>query len=232
MILWTAFLLGLLGSLHCLGMCGPIVLALPTFRNSFPKVLVSRVLYNSGRVITYGFLGLLIGLVGEGISFSGIQQKISIIAGIIIILFALLSNKAIIARMNFQLYGFNRFIKDKLGSYLRKRSTLSSFLVGVTNGFLPCGLVYLAVGGALAAGGWKESMIYMLIFGLGTTFAMLTLGLAGNYLGLKVRASFNRVIPYVAVFLGILLILRGLNLGIPYLSPEINSGGEDIEVCH
>ncbi len=231
MILWTAFLLGLLGSLHCLGMCGPIVFALPTFSRSFPKVLTSRILYNSGRILTYGFLGVLIGLIGEGISFAGIQQKLSIVAGALIIFVALFSNQAFVSKLHFQLNGFNRLIKEKLGDFIRRKTVFSSFLVGLANGFLPCGLVYLAMGGALAAGSWSQSMLYMIIFGSGTLFAMLALGLAGNYLGLRVKASFNRIIPYVAVFLGILLIVRGLNLGIPYLSPEIHSG-VDVEVCH
>jgi len=230
-MLWTAFLLGLIGSLHCLGMCGPIVLALPTFRQSFFRLLISRLLYNSGRIITYSLLGLLVGLVGEGISFSGFQQRLSIIAGILIIIFALLSNKTVISKIHLELYGFNRWIKENLGRFLKKRSVLSSFLVGITNGFLPCGLVYLAVGGALAAGSLLGSFVYMIIFGLGTTFAMLSLGIAGNYLGLRMRTSFNAIIPYVALFLGILLIVRGLNLGIPYLSPAISTGG-DVEVCH
>ena len=230
-MLWTAFLLGVLGSLHCLGMCGPIVLALPTFKKSFFSLLFSRLFYNSGRIITYGLLGLIIGIIGEGISFSGFQQKLSIIAWIAIIIFALFTNKIFLSKLNFQLSGFNRWIKDKLGVFLKKRSVFSSFLVGLANGFLPCGLVYLAMGGALAAGSWKESSLYMMIFGLGTSIAMLAFGLAGNYLGIKVRTSFNRIIPYVAVFLGLLLILRGMNLGIPFVSPEISSVGE-MEICH
>ncbi len=231
MMLWTAFLLGILGSLHCLGMCGPIVLALPTFRKSFLPLLFSRLLYNSGRIISYGILGLVIGIIGEGISFSGLQQKLSIFAGVLIIVLALFTNKALLSKINIRLTGFNRWIKEKLGVYLKKRSIFSSFLVGLANGYLPCGLVYLAMGGALATGSWKYSSLYMIIFGLGTALAMLTLGLAGNFLGLKVRASFNKIIPYVAVFLGILLILRGMNLGIPYVSPEFSPVG-DVEICH
>ncbi len=230
-MIWTAFLLGVVGSLHCLGMCGPIVLALPTYKKSFFSLLASRLFYNSGRVITYGLLGLIIGLVGEGVSFSGFQQKLSIIAGIAIIILSLFTNQTFLSKVNIQLTGFNRWIKEKLGYYLKKRSVFSSFLVGLANGVLPCGLVYLAMGGALAAGSWRESSLYMIIFGLGTTVAMLSFGLAGNFLGLKIRASFNRIIPYVAVFLGILLILRGMNLGIPYVSPEISPVG-DAEMCY
>ena len=230
-MIWTAFLLGILGSLHCLGMCGPIVLALPTFKKSFFSLLFSRLFYNSGRIITYGLLGLLIGLVGEGISFSGFQQKLSVFAGIVIIVLALFTNQTLLSKVNVKLTGFNFWIKSKLGAYLKKRSVFSSLLVGLANGFLPCGLVYLAMGGALAAGSWEESSLYMMVFGLGTSLAMFTLGLAGNFLGLKFKASFNRLIPYIAVFLGVLLILRGMNLGIPYISPEISTGG-NVEICH
>lgn len=230
-MLWTAFLLGVLGSLHCLGMCGPIVLTLPVYNHQTFKLISSRLLYNSGRILAYGLLGIMIGLVGEGIALTGFQQKVSILAGGLIIIFSVFSMQHITRKFNLGALRISSLIKKTLGKFLRNRGIFASLVVGFTNGFLPCGLVYLAVGGALATGSWETGLLYMVIFGAGTSIAMFTFGIAGNFLGLKVRTSFNKLIPYVAVFMGILLILRGLNLGIPYVSPMIDETG-GAAVCH
>lgn len=230
-MLWTAFILGMFGSLHCVGMCGPIVLALPVYKGAPLKLIISRVLYNSGRILTYGIFGAIIGILGESLSFAGIQQKLSIIAGTLIIIFAIFSNKKFSSIFDKGLFGINQIVKQKIGNFIRKRSVLSSFVVGFSNGFLPCGLVYLAIGGAFATGTFSGSVFYMILFGLGTSFAMFAFGIASNYFGLRFRMSFNKLIPYVAVFLGLLLIIRGLNLGIPYLSPLIDQS-DNAAVCH
>lgn len=227
----TAFLIGLLGSLHCVGMCGPIVLALPVYKKGHGKILISRALYNAGRIVTYGLIGILIGLVGHGISLAGFQQKLSLLGGVFIILYAVISLSSNSKKMEFGFESLRALIKKNLGKFIQKRTLFSSFLVGFTNGFLPCGLVYLAVGGALASGNLYNSILYMVFFGLGTSFSLFALGYFSNFFGLRLRISFNKWIPYIAFFIGILLIIRGLNLGIPYLSPEISPESE-IEMCH
>lgn len=230
-MLWTAFLLGLLGSLHCVGMCGPIVLALPVYKKSFGKVVASRLLYNSGRIISYGLLGALMGLLGLGVALAGYQQKLSVISGVLIILFALGSVFVNQSKWDTGANAVHRFVKNRLGRFLKSRGRLSSFLIGFTNGFLPCGLVYLALGGALAVGTLQGSIFYMMLFGVGTSFSLFALGLFGNFFGVRFRLSFNKWAPYLAFFVGILLVVRGLNLDIPYLSPGISPENE-IEVCH
>lgn len=230
-MLWTAFLLGLLGSLHCVGMCGPIVLALPMYKKSWGKVVVSRMLYNSGRIITYALLGAIIGVLGLSVSIAGYQQKLSLIAGILMIVFAFGSLHFLRIKIDFGANRLHRFVKNSLGRFLKKRTFFASFLVGFTNGFLPCGLVYFAIGGALAMGSIQGSVFYMIIFGLGTAFSLFSLGFLSNFFGLRFRLSFNKWAPYLALFVGVLLIIRSLNLDIPYLSPNINPTN-GIEVCH
>ncbi|MCK5702284.1 MAG: sulfite exporter TauE/SafE family protein, partial [Cyclobacteriaceae bacterium] len=150
-MLWSAFLIGLFGSFHCIGMCGPIALALPIQNNNRLNLIVGRLLYNIGRAITYAAIGLVFGLVGQSLSLAGLQQSVSIIAGVLILLMVLLPSK-ISQKIYFlkPAYGFSNFKKRKFGALLKKKSVASTFLIGLLNGFLPCGLVYIAVAGAIA----------------------------------------------------------------------------------
>jgi sulfite exporter TauE/SafE len=233
-LLWTAFIVGLLGSLHCIGMCGPITLALPVFRNAPVSLIFSRLFYNLGRTVTYAFMGGLIGLVGQGISLAGAQQWLSILAGILLILIVFIPSQ-ISSRLSIlkPAHHFTTFLKNKFGRLLKRSTVSSTFLIGLINGFLPCGLVYVALAGALAAGGLLEGVLYMAAFGIGTIPLMFVFSLAGQFISVGVRRRFTRLIPTFIIVLGILFILRGLNLGIPYISPKLE-GKEQVEAasCH
>jgi uncharacterized protein len=233
-ILWTAFLVGIFGSLHCIGMCGPITLALPVFRNAPFFLVTSRMLYNIGRTLTYAFMGGVIGLIGQGMSLVGAQQWLSIFAGILLILIVFIPSR-IASKISIlkPAHHFTSFIRKKFGGLLQKKTLSSTFLIGLINGFLPCGLVYVALAGALAGGGVVEGMLYMFFFGLGTLPLMFVFSLAGQFIGVGVRRKFTRLIPTFIVVLGILFILRGLNLGIPYISPQLeNKNATETPICH
>jgi sulfite exporter TauE/SafE len=233
-ILWTSFVVGLLGSLHCIGMCGPITMALPVFRNAPATLLTSRILYNVGRTLTYALMGALIGLLGQGFSLVGAQQWLSIGAGILLILIVFIPSR-ISARFSIlkPAHHFTAFIKERFGKLLKRQTLHSTFLIGIINGFLPCGLVYVALAGALATGSVIGGIGYMTFFGLGTLPMMFIFSLAGQFISLEVRRKFTRLIPTFIVALGILFILRGMNLGIPYISPKL-AGKEQPEStsCH
>ena len=235
MIFWTAFLVGIFGSLHCIGMCGPIALALPFQGQSRTSYFTGRILYNSGRIITYSLIGAIIGLAGQGLSLAGAQRFLSIGSGILLILIVLLP-AAITDKISIlkPAYRFTGFLKSKFGVLFSKASFVSTFLIGILNGFLPCGLVYVALAGALAGGSYMNGMIYMGVFGLGTFPVMFAVSYFGKFIGAGLRQNFNRVIPVFIVTLGILFILRGMNLGIPYISPQIQTGNEadGIILCH
>ena len=224
MIFWTAFIVGLFGSLHCIGMCGPITLALPGFQNNLSKVLISRVLYNLGRTITYALMGAVIGLAGEGISLVGAQQWVSIGSGVLLIVIVLIPMSV---SSRFQLlkpaYHFTDWLKKKFGRLLRSNSVNSVFIIGILNGFLPCGLVYVALAGALTTGSLVDGTLYMAFFGLGTTPLLFVFSVFGQFIGVNVRRKFTKLIPAFIVVLGIIFILRGMNLGIPYISPKLGS---------
>ena len=234
-MLWSAFLIGLFGSFHCIGMCGPIALALPVQQNNRMALVTGRVLYNVGRAITYATLGLIFGLVGQSLSLAGFQQSVSIIAGILILLMVFLPSKY--AQKLYLLkpaYGFTNFLKRKFGALLKRKSVTSVFLIGLLNGFLPCGLVYIAIAGAIASGGYVEGATYMFIFGIGTLPIMLAVSLAGNFISINVRKRVNKLIPAFMIVLACLFILRGMNLGIPYISPQLQQSEvtDDAPVCH
>lgn len=234
-MLWSAFLIGLFGSFHCIGMCGPIALAIPVQDNSRLNLIVGRLLYNIGRAFTYSVIGMVFGLIGQSLSIAGPQQFISIIAGVLILLMVLLpsrlSQKIYLLKPAYQ---FTNAIKIKFGKLLRRKSNYTTFLIGLLNGFLPCGLVYIAVAGAIASGGYIDGAVYMFLFGIGTIPIMLAVSLAGNFISISLRKNINKLIPVFMVVLGCLFILRGMNLGIPYVSPQIQQSEivDETLICH
>lgn len=220
-ILLSALVLGLMGSFHCAGMCGPIAIALPLHGNTVLQKIFGGTLYNVGRTITYGIMGAIFGLLGQGIQMIGVQQKISVIMGVVMIfsvLFpALFKNQY---RMDKSMFSFVGKLKKRIGEMFSIRSFQSLFFIGMLNGLLPCGLVYMAIAGAIGTGNAAEGTLYMILFGLGTIPMLLTISLAGNIMSQAIRRKINKLIPFMVVVVGLLFILRGLSLGIPYLSPE------------
>ena len=219
-ILISALILGFMGSFHCAGMCGPIAIALPLQGNSVSGKIFGGSLYNLGRTITYGIMGAIFGLLGQGVAMIGFQQKISVIMGslmIISILFpALFRNQYSLEKSWFSFVGR---LKSAIGRMFSIRSYSSLFFIGMLNGLLPCGLVYMAIAGAIGTGSVGLGTLYMILFGLGTIPMLLGISLAGNLLSMTVRRRINKLIPVMVVLVGIFFILRGLSLGIPYLSP-------------
>ncbi|MCY1720381.1 sulfite exporter TauE/SafE family protein [Prolixibacteraceae bacterium Z1-6] len=219
-ILISAFILGLMGSFHCAGMCGPIAIALPLHGNTVPQKIFGGALYNIGRTLTYGIMGAVFGLLGQGLQLIGFQQKVSVLMGalmIISVLFPKLFKNQY--RMDKSWFSFVGKLKKTIGTMFSIRSFQSLFFIGMLNGLLPCGLVYMAIAGAIGTGGVAEGSLYMILFGLGTIPMLLAISLAGNVLSLTIRNKINKLIPVLVVVVGILFILRGLSLGIPYLSP-------------
>lgn len=219
-VLLSALLLGLMGSFHCLGMCGPIVLALPLHGNNVRQKIWGGLLYNIGRTVTYGAMGAVFGLLGQGLQLIGFQQVVSVIMGAVMIISvmfpALFKNQYDLQKSSFRL---TARLKKSIAQLFSVRSFQSLFFIGLLNGLLPCGLVYIAIAGSIATGSVVAGIWYMVLFGLGTIPMLLALGVAGNLVGTRVRQRINRLIPILVVLVGIFFILRGLNLNIKYLSP-------------
>ncbi len=218
--IWGGFIIGFVGSFHCVGMCGPIVLALPIGKASNTQLVISRILYNLGRVVTYAFFGAVFGLFGKGIAFAGIQRYTSIIFGISILLYYLMPNRFKGSLSSNKLYKIiNSFITTAFNKLTKTGSAYSLFLFGIINGFLPCGFVYVALAGAITTGDFISGTLFMALFGIGTIPIMLATSLIGKFVAGGIRSKMNKLIPVFAIILAIIFILRGLNLGIPFLSP-------------
>lgn len=219
-MLGLAFLTGLFGSLHCVGMCGAIALTLPS--GSF----LGNFLYNIGRVISYSFIGFLLGSFGKGLAIIGFQQGLAIVAGSIVILIVIFPQ---LARFAWLSEGFTR-LKQLFKPFYRRKNHFSLLMIGVLNGFLPCGLVHLAVMASIVLADAWQGMIYMFFFGLGTIPMMQSLSIYKNLLSQQWRLKLFKFLPAFAIIVGVLMILRGLNLGIPYLSPHFEK--ESVVECH
>lgn len=219
-MLLSALIFGLLGSFHCIGMCGPIAFILPVDRSNNIKKISQISLYHFGRIITYSLIGLLFGLMGKSFYLFGLQQQLSIFIGVLMIIVVLIPYRSF-NKYNFSkpLFKIISRLKSALGKELKKKSPDTFLTIGFLNGFLPCGLVYMALFGAIASGDAWEGSLYMAIFGLGTIPMMTTAIYFGNFLTGKVRRYITKAIPIIVVLMGILFILRGLGLGIPFLSP-------------
>jgi uncharacterized protein len=231
-VLIAGFTIGAAGSLHCMGMCGPLSLVLPVHHFSATGKFFALLLYQLGRIITYSLIGLLFGLAGRRIYISGYQQWFSIVMGALILMLALLY---FIQKRSVHLRFLNRFYQSVQGIIIRiLRSSTSLFsllLLGMANGLLPCGMVYIALASSLTFTSVSESVGFMAMFGAGTLPAMMLVGYAGQMIKPELRIGFKKWAPVFITLVGALLILRGLNLGIPYLSPDLSGAAGSTVIC-
>lgn len=221
---WAALLLGLAGSLHCLGMCGPLALALPAGHETPPlQRALARLAYNLGRAFTYALMGCFAGLLGHVFQLGGFQRWVSILLGMLLIATLLFSAHTM---PEWVLQTVYRPIQKRLGKRLRRQGASGLFHIGLLNGLLPCGLVYAALAGASLQEGPLRGAAYMFIFGLGTLPMMFALSMGGLSLRTpKFKPLYQYLVPALTLTAGVLLILRGLSLGIPYISPDLSTPG-------
>ena len=231
-LFFVAFTIGIVGSFHCVGMCGPLALALPLSNNSFGAKFLGAFMYNIGRIVTYTVFGLIFGLIGQTAALFNFQQWLSIGTGVLILFFIIMPKKYKIqsAASGYSNAFFTR-IRMKLGRLFTQKNKSSLFVIGLLNGLLPCGLVYMATAGAIAAGDVGSSMLFMAAFGLGTLPIMWGVAFFGNYIGVSFRQKIRRVYPYMMTLMACLLILRGMGLGIPYVSPKMNVAKTEVHGC-
>lgn len=227
------FFMGLLGSVHCIGMCGPLVMALPILHLNTVQKLTATFLYHIGKITMYGILGIFIGIFGKQIPFYNVQQHLSMVIGILM--------------LTYVLWVFYVHPKRKLGllkidwiqkpiyaalSKLLKQNRVGAFLfIGFLNGLLPCGMIYLALGSAWANQSVLQSGFFMVLFGIGTLPALLLVAFGGQLMSIAFRKRLQKALPYMLFSMGVLLILRGMNLGIPFISPIMDNGASTV-VCH
>lgn len=220
-----AFYTGLFGSLHCVAMCGPLMLALPFSGQAIWFSVLQRLVYQLGRILMYGALGLLMGLIGSGFGLLGLQQALSLATGILLVLAGL---NHFIKRKNTALLFKNSILPrltSLLGKYLNK--PYGSFVAGALNGILPCGVTYIALAQAVNLTNTLDSGKSMIFFGLGTLPLLFITTLAPLFFR-KFKAP-AVLVPLLFLIAGSFLVARGLNVNIPYISHAINI--ENNAVC-
>jgi sulfite exporter TauE/SafE len=222
---WTAFVLGLLGSLHCAGMCGPLAMALPGAGGGAIAFTSGRAAYNLGRVLTYCLLGVFFGVLGKTFLMTGVQRWVSITLGVMLLAGLAGSRQLALTR---PVTALVTWMKSRMSTMLRRRSFLALTLLGLLNGLLPCGLVYVAGAAATTTGDILSGAGYMAAFGAGTVPMMLAISLSGRLVPITLRLKLARAIPVSVLVIAVLLIFRGLSLGIPFLSPDLSQGS----CCH
>jgi hypothetical protein len=223
-MLYTAVLFGLISSFHCIGMCGPIAMMLPVDHNNPTKKVLQIMLYHLGRLTAYGMLGLFFGMLGKGLFLAGLQQQLSIAVGILMIVLVVVPEK-ILANYNFSkpVYKLISKVKAHLGAQFKRKSPDALFTIGLLNGFLPCGMVYAALFGAIAMQSELLGVAYMVLFGLGTIPMMSAVVLISNFITVPIRNRIQQLIPVFVIVIGALFIMRGMGLDIPYISPNTTS---------
>lgn len=216
----SMFLLGLGGSLHCLGMCGPLVMAVP-----FPKKhrnSGSKLLYFFGKAMAYGILGILIGLLGLKAIWGDSQRFLSVLAGILILLMVIFP----IIKPRIGKFYFHKSFQSIFQKIKQQPRWYHFFQLGFLNGLLPCGMVYMAMAAALTSGSPIEGFFAMLFFGFGTTPILWLIAVLRTNVKIDLKKKLKPLTITLSVLVGVLLILRGLNLGIPHISPKMDTSQE------
>jgi sulfite exporter TauE/SafE len=232
MFLLAALSLGFLGSFHCIGMCGPIAMAIPVKRNSMFSILGGTLVYNVGRVITYACIGLIFGILGKGFVIAGLQSLLSILLGTGILLLLFIPNLSTASSHIGLVVNLIGKLKYRMRDLFGIHTMCSLFVIGLLNGLLPCGLVYLGTAGALATGGIMKGALFMIGFGIGTLPTMLSMTFIRDFVSLRFRNGIRKIIPLFITAMAVLLILRGMNLGIPYISPSAVVNTSTGMKCH
>ncbi|MFY0598520.1 MAG: sulfite exporter TauE/SafE family protein [Cyclobacteriaceae bacterium] len=209
-----AFLIGLFGSVHCVGMCGPLMISLTTKSGS--KALGSFLLYHIGRIAVYAAIGVCFGLISSSIRFFEIQKYFSLALGVLLIV--VFGFPKIRNRLEGWYYN-SLFYQTLKGRFTKLYSSKVKWVAsGLLNGFLPCGLIYLAAAGALLSHNVWSASSYMIVFGLGTIPALALLGVSRTLMPTFFKRVSNLTTP-IALISGLLLIGRSVLVE----SPDLNA---------
>jgi sulfite exporter TauE/SafE len=221
-MMWSAFVLGLFGSLHCAAMCGPFMLGLAAREYS----LFSLIVHHIGRWIGYIILAWFFFFLVSPLQVFELQQYVSLASGILLILYAL---KGYIKPVN--------AVIEKITSTISKRmlktnpGRTGSIFLGFLNGLLPCGLSFGAAILSVNTGGMLDASLYMVLFGLGTLPILLAISYLPQFGKTDLMRKLNKHTPKLLLLVGLLLIVRSAGLGIPYFSPDYDAEKEKMECC-
>jgi uncharacterized protein len=234
--LGVIFTLGLVSSLHCVQMCGPIVLSYSVAVESLnkrndspilPALLGNHVAYNSGRILTYSALGAIAGTAGHSMvilgRLAGFGHALAIVAGVAMILVGIALLGVIPTRFGSFLRVPTAFLK-RIGVLVSGAGSANRFLLGLAMGFLPCGLIYAALLKAMATGSALAGAMTMLAFGSGTGCALLAIGLFSSAVRMRVNRWGSQLAAISVMATGVLLVWRGTLPGMAMMHGHTHVG--------
>ncbi|MGV3559005.1 sulfite exporter TauE/SafE family protein [Larkinella arboricola] len=220
----AALTTGLVGSLHCVGMCGPLAMALPIGRLPRSQRGLAMGLYHVSRVTAYAGLGTLAGTLGQGLLLAGFQRSVSVAAGLFLLLWTVFRQGKFSGLTTSRTA---QWITRPMSRFLQS-PTLGAFAgLGFLNGLLPCGFVYVALTGAVTTGSAVGGAAYMGLFGLGTVPALMLVRFVPDLFPVTLRRRFTAFMPVLTVALGVLLLVRGV-----YPSTVADRAGHEVPLCH
>ncbi len=209
---WLAFMTGLLGGFgHCIGMCGPVV-ASYALRGPGAAYFMPHLLYNAGRITTYGIIGALMGMGGAavaalpGLPFLKFFAVMAVGAAMVLMGLPVALARTPVAGIDEGGAIFFRAAKV----VLETGSTFKYYPLGLLLGFLPCGLSYSIFFGAAALGGLVQGGAFALSFALGTIPALFMFGVAASFLGANLRGLLYRAGGVIVIFMGFRFVYKGL----------------------
>lgn len=203
---YIAIILGLAGSLHCIGMCSPLMVAATSIKG---KAFYNRIFYNTGRILTYGLVGALVATTGLASGISQVQFMLTLVAGLLMIMMGIAGTTGV--HLPFITSIMNRFtgkIKTLFGTYLHRKTSASLFITGMLNGLLPCGLTYFALTYCLTLQGPLDGFFFMLLFGIATLPALLGVTAVFAFVIRKTGWELARLSRYTLLFAGALVLAR------------------------
>lgn len=214
--MWTAFVLGFFGGAHCLLMCGPLVWYLKLQRSNYGAK--GFMLHQIGRLFGYAFLGFIAGVVSYGFSLMLLHKYVALALGIVLCYSAVSS---FFPSIDFLRLRKLNVLSRWFGVFQSKTKNTSLAIIGFINAFLPCGLIYVALAASTAFIDPAKGALYMLFFGLGTLPALGLSYILPQKLSHKLKST-RLLLPLITGLVGVLLVLRGLTIGISYISPDEN----------
>lgn len=224
----TALIMGFAGSLHCFGMCSPLVMAATTLK---PSIILSKLVYNAGRIFSYAILGMIVASVGLVFPNKNYQNLFSILLGITLVSIALGGIKNYnIPFLTIALQSISVKLKTLFGHFINQKNYGSLLFLGCLNGLLPCGLTYIALSYCITLKGPFDGFNFMLLFGAGTLPVMLGFTSIIQFIVKRFHFNTSSITTSILILSGIALIARVFIIHLPQ-APSFKEGMMDIVLC-
>lgn len=205
----AAFILGMLGSVHCAGMCGPLSLLIPAGSVTADRRIAGLLLYNLARILVYTLLGFVTGWAGYLVSLSGAGAWLMLLAALLLLLSGVFSlfSRNLLDRIPVP-DRWMQHLRHFFRPFFRQKNYWAYIGMGTFNALIPCGLLYTALLAAVAEAHPLQSAGFMLMFGLGTVPAMMSAQYLLQFIRQEWRTCLRRALPLASIVLALFMIYR------------------------